>query len=40
MDVTGIAQTATTIADTGTKQAVGIAVLKKLRTSRLPAHPP
>jgi hypothetical protein len=29
MDVTGIAQTATTIADTGTKQAVGIAVLKK-----------
>jgi hypothetical protein len=29
MDVTGIAQTATTIADTGTKQAVGVAVLKK-----------
>jgi hypothetical protein len=29
MDVTGIAQAATTIADTGTKQAVGIAVLKK-----------
>jgi len=29
MDVTGIAQAATTIADTGTKQAVGVAVLKK-----------
>jgi hypothetical protein len=29
MDITGIAQTATTIADTGTKQAVGVAVLKK-----------
>ena len=29
MDVTGIAQLATSIADTGTKQAVGIAVLKK-----------
>lgn len=29
MDVTGIAQTATSIADTGTKQAVGITVLKK-----------
>ncbi|WP_432382513.1 YjfB family protein [Duganella sp. P38] len=29
MDVTSIAQTATSIADTGTKQAVGIAVLKK-----------
>lgn len=29
MDVTGIAQLSTTMADTGTKQAVGIAVLKK-----------
>lgn len=29
MDITGIAQTATSIADTGTKQAVGITVLKK-----------
>jgi hypothetical protein len=29
MDVTSIAQTATTIAETGTKQAVGMAVLKK-----------
>lgn len=29
MDVSGIAQVATTIADTGTKQAVGIAVEKK-----------
>jgi hypothetical protein len=29
MDVAGIAQTATSIADTGTRQAVGIAVLKK-----------
>ncbi|HJV02995.1 YjfB family protein [Duganella sp. LX20W] len=29
MDVTGIAQASTTIADTGTKQAVGVAVLKK-----------
>lgn len=29
MDVTGIAQVATSIADTGTKQAVGVAVLKK-----------
>ncbi|KQQ45339.1 hypothetical protein ASF61_20505 [Duganella sp. Leaf126] len=29
MDVTGIAQLATSIADTGNKQAVGIAVLKK-----------
>ena len=29
MDISSIAQTATTIADTGTKQAVGIAVLKK-----------
>nr|GEU28044.1 chaperone protein DnaJ A6, chloroplastic [Tanacetum cinerariifolium] len=29
MDVTSIAQTATTIAETGNKQAVGIAVLKK-----------
>lgn len=29
MDVTGIAQLSTTIADTGTKQAVGVAVLKK-----------
>ena len=29
MDVTGIARLSTSIADTGTKQAVGIAVLKK-----------
>lgn len=29
MDVSGISQVATTIADTGTKQAVGVAVLKK-----------
>jgi len=29
MDVSGIAQVATTIADTGTRQAVGIAVEKK-----------
>jgi hypothetical protein len=29
MDVSGIAQLSTTIADTGTKQAVGVAVLKK-----------
>lgn len=29
MDVTGIAQLSTSIAETGTKQAVGIAVLKK-----------
>lgn len=29
MDVTGIARLATSIADTGTKQAVGVAVLKK-----------
>jgi len=29
MDVSSIAQVATTIADTGTKQAVGVAVLKK-----------
>lgn len=29
MDVSSIAQAATTIADTGTKQQVGIAVLKK-----------
>ncbi|WP_317200953.1 YjfB family protein [Janthinobacterium sp.] len=29
MDVMGIAQLATGIADTGTRQAVGIAVLKK-----------
>jgi len=29
MDVSGISQVATTIADTGTKQAVGIAVQKK-----------
>lgn len=29
MDVSGIAQLASTIADTGTKQSVGIAVLKK-----------
>ena len=29
MDVTGIAQLATSIADTGTRQAVGVAVLKK-----------
>lgn len=29
MDITGIAQASTTIADTGTKQAVGVAVLKK-----------
>jgi hypothetical protein len=27
MDVTGIAQLSTTMADTGTKQAVGVAVL-------------
>jgi Putative motility protein len=29
MDVTGIARAATTIADTGTRQEVGIAVLKR-----------
>jgi len=29
MDVTGIAKLATSIADTGTKQEVGLAVLKK-----------
>ena len=29
MDVSGISEVATTIADTGTKQAVGVAVLKK-----------
>lgn len=29
MDVTGIAQLSTSLADTGTKQAVGISVLKK-----------
>jgi hypothetical protein len=29
MDVSGIAQLSTSIADTGTKQAVGVAVLKK-----------
>ncbi|MEC5162974.1 hypothetical protein ACFDR9_004304 [Janthinobacterium sp. CG_23.3] len=29
MDITGIAQLATGLADTGTKQAVGMAVLKK-----------
>lgn len=29
MDVSSIAQLSTTIADTGTKQAVGVAVLKK-----------
>ena len=29
MDVSGISQVATTIADTVTKQAVGVAVLKK-----------
>ncbi len=29
MDVTGIAQLATGLADTGTKQAVGMAMLKK-----------
>lgn len=34
MDVTSIAQTATTIAETGTKQAVGIAVLKKAQDAQ------
>ncbi|MES2257290.1 MAG: YjfB family protein [Pseudomonadota bacterium] len=29
MDVTGISRLSTTIADTGTKQEVGVAVLKK-----------
>lgn len=29
MDITGIAQLATSIADTGTRQEVGLAVLKK-----------
>ena len=29
MDITGIAQLATGLADTGTKQAVGMAVLRK-----------
>jgi hypothetical protein len=37
MDISGIAQTASTIADTGTKQAVGVAVLKKRRIYRHPA---
>jgi hypothetical protein len=39
MDVTGIANVATTLADVGTSQAVSIAVLKKQWISRLKTLP-